>query len=305
MTKKHTFQGQPRHELQKAYQVIFGRDPGGTGMIIERENLARTFRERAYQLRPDRARELGRSREELSAALKTVALAFDLLADVVGEAERVWVSPPVDDRAARPARPWAPSATALPSTPVAPGTTRNEVEDATRRIKEALGKLREQTERLAQGKPSAVAKAGTVETQPVRFPSPDAEDAPSHKSLILGRHLHRRGLITLRQLIAAVAWQRAQRPAVGQIAKTWGILDDDQIHAVLKEKAQGELFCDFAVRMGWMTPFQRLAVVGRQRVMQKPIGSYFVEQGILTEEQIEAEVSSLRELQAPSKRKAG
>lgn len=291
MTTAQTHSGIGRHEVHKAYQLLFGTDPRGSGIILERERLARTFREKAYQLRPDRAEELGRSRQELSDALKAVALAFDLLADVVGEAERVWVMPTVDEQDPAEVRAWQPrSAPASSVTVDARDRSSKDVEEATRRIKEAIGKLKAQTEALAKGRPAPV-------TAPVSVPVPAAPKAPTEagpKSQILGRHLHRRGLITLRQLIAAVAWQRAQRPAVGQIAKAWGILSDDQILEVLQAKTQGELFGDYAVRAGLMTPFQRLAVVGRQRVMQKPIGAYFVEQGILTEDQIEAEVQAMK-----------
>ncbi|MEL6187258.1 MAG: hypothetical protein AAFU79_21750 [Myxococcota bacterium] len=274
-----------RHELHKAYQLIFDEDPRGAGLLLEREALARTFRERAYQFRPDRAEEIGRPRKELQEALKAVALAFDLLADVVGEADRVWIMPVVDNHRAQAVRPWAPRSAAASSVKVHARKTSGDVEEATKRIKEAIGKLKAQTEALAKGRPSR--KTPPAET---------AKSVPSRKPLILGRHLHRRGLITLRQLIAAVAWQRGQRPAVGKIAKSWGILTDEQIFEVIQDKDQGELFCDYAVRKGLMTPFQRLAVVGRQRVMQKPIGSYFVEQGILSEEDIAKEVRALQAL---------
>lgn len=283
-----TERGIERHELHKAYQLIFGEDPRGAGVLLEREALARTFRERAYQFRPDRSEELGRPRKELQAALKAVALAFDLLADVVGEQDRVWIMPFVDDNRAQPVRPWSPRKASASSVKVHARKANGEVEEATKRIKEAIGKLKAQTEALAKGRP-APAKTKS---------KPAAAPKGARKPLILGRHLHRRGLITLRQLIAAVAWQRAQRPAVGQIAKSWGILTDEQIFEVIQDKDQGELFCDYAVRKGLMTPFQRLAVVGRQRVMQKPIGSYFVEQGILSEDDIDTEVKTLQSLRS-------
>lgn len=290
-----------RHEVHKAYKVIFGQDPQGAGLILDRERLARSFRERAYQLRPDRAKELGRSRQELSEALKTVALAFDLLADVAGEQDKVWVMPAVDELDPSTARRWtpraAPASTKAVGAPVKPS---KDVEEATRRIKDAIGKLKAQTEALAKGRAPTPARPRPL---PPATPVAKSDRGPATadlvpKALILGRHLHRRGLITLRQLIAAVAWQRAQRPAVGQIAKAWGILDDDAIFKVLQDKDQGELFGDYAVRAGLMTPFQRLAVVGRQRVMQKPLGAYFIEQGILTEEQVETEVEALKTAQS-------
>ena len=104
---------------------------------------------------------------------------------------------------------------------------------------------------------------------------------------MFGRFLLARGHITLQQLIDAVRWQRAQRPPVGRIAINWGILSATQVYEILSHKNPEDRFCDVAVRRGYMTGFQRLAVLGRQREMQKPIGSYFVEQGILSREEIE------------------
>lgn len=284
---------QDRHELHKAYNIIFGEDPRGTGLILEREALARTFRDRAYQFRPDRAKELGRSRKELQEALKSVALAFDFLADVVGPAKSVWVQPCVDDKNPNEVRAWAPRSAPASSVKLNPPAPSPEIEQATRRIKDAVERLKAHTESLAKNARSP--QPAQVKAREATAPATSPADS---KTMILGRHLHRQGLITLRQLIAAVAWQRAQRPAVGQIARSWGVLTEDQILEVLREKDRGELFCAYAVRKGMMTPFQRLAVVGRQRVMQKPIGNYFIQQGILTEEQIEEEVERLRTLKS-------
>ena len=287
MSNEHTTSSKlARHELHRAYEVIFGRDPRGAGLILEREILARTFRERAYQYRPDRAEELQKPKRELQEAIKTIAVAFDLLADVVGQEERVWVSPWVNNTRSQAVRPWAPNR--VQSTPNTPRRPQNDLEMASQRIKAAISKLKKQTEALAKSRVSTPAEPP---------PLPKERQKVSKRSLILGRHLHRKGLISLRQLIAAVAWQRSQRPAVGQIAKVWGILTDDQVFEILREKDQGELFCDSAVRRGLMTPFQRLAVVGRQRVMQKPIGQYFIEHGILTEQQVEVEVEVLKNFQ--------
>lgn len=281
-----------RHELHKAYNLVFGHNPQGAGLVLERSTLARTFREKAQKLRPERAKELGRSKRELSDALKALALAFDLLADVVGEQDKVWVMPVVDDFHPDAVRPWAPRTAPAHSVKIdASAQTSKDVQEATRRIKDAIGKLKAQTEALAKNRMERTPKP------PSPAPSPLKSSPSGPKNVILGRYLHRRGLITLRQLISAVAWQRAQRPSVGQIAKAWGILTEEQVIAILKGKETGELFGDYAVRAGYMTPFQRLAVVGRQRVMQKPIGTYFVEQGILTEEQVKTEVEAMKSTQ--------
>lgn len=114
-----------------------------------------------------------------------------------------------------------------------------------------------------------------------------AEKTPEASRPLFGRYLLAEGYITLSQLTAAILWQRAQRPPVGQIALDWRILTREQIAAILRQKSTAEMFCDHAVRVGWMSGFQRLAVLAKQRRLQKPIGTYFVERGILTQEQVD------------------
>ncbi len=105
---------------------------------------------------------------------------------------------------------------------------------------------------------------------------------------LFGRYLLAEGYITLSELTAAILWQRAQRPAVGQIAVDWRILTREQVALILRQKGTAEMFCDHAVRMGMMSGFQRLAVLAKQRRLQRPIGAYFVERGILTQAQVDA-----------------
>ncbi len=139
---------------------------------------------------------------------------------------------------------------------------------------------------LASASVSPVAPA-PESAQAMELPRVSVDAPGPRRRLMFGRFLLARGHITLQQLIDAVRWQRAQRPPVGRIAMNWGILSANQVYEVLSDKNPEDRFCDVAVRKGFMTGFQRLAVLGRQREMQKPIGAYFVEQGILTQDEIE------------------
>lgn len=110
----------------------------------------------------------------------------------------------------------------------------------------------------------------------------------SFAPLLFGRYLLGEGFISLGELTEAISWQRQQRPAVGQIAIDWRILTSEQVDGLLHEKPRTQLFCDFAVARGLMSSFERLAVLAKQRRLQRPIGQYFVERGILTQEQVDA-----------------
>jgi hypothetical protein len=141
------------------------------------------------------------------------------------------------------------------------------------------------------------AMAQPEETEVVEKPARPAQIQPAtDKRFMLGRHLLRTGRITLRQLVEAVLWQRAQRPRVGELAIEWGLMTKAEVFFVLREKTVDEMFCDVAVRLGFLTPFQRLAILARQRRLQLPIGRYFVDRGILEADEVEMAANEAREL---------
>lgn len=86
-------------------------------------------------------------------------------------------------------------------------------------------------------------------------------------------------------LVGSVVWQRRQRPNLGELAITHGYLTRAQVDEILTrrrtEAPPFTLFGEFAVACGYLTPWQRLVLLGRQRELQRPIGEYFVEQGLL------------------------
>jgi len=102
------------------------------------------------------------------------------------------------------------------------------------------------------------------------------------RSLLLGQYLYYSGRISWRNLIDAIVWQSAQRPKVGQLALQAGIMSNQQVVTVLSQRALNERFCDCAQRFGFISIRQRASLIGRQRKMQRCIGEYFVENGLIT-----------------------
>ncbi len=95
--------------------------------------------------------------------------------------------------------------------------------------------------------------------------------------------LYYSGRISWQALVESIAWQRRQRPSIGRIAVGWGHLTEDDVREVLESRrrdgAHGIPFGEHALRRGMLTPFQLLALLGRQRRMQRRIGEFFVERG--------------------------
>lgn len=115
------------------------------------------------------------------------------------------------------------------------------------------------------------------------YPHPRVPAVP----LEFGRFLFHRGKITHRELIAALLWQRRQRPTIGSIARRWGWLDETKISRVLQEPGNHRRFGSRAVTLGYLNPVQLQVLVRYQRLLHRKLGEYFVEQGILEVEELE------------------
>jgi hypothetical protein len=258
-------------DVLRAGRVLFGpafaAEAGGW-----RDALKATYRRRALETHPDRARALGRSERDLAREFKAVADAYRLLSALRGgplprgavhgppprpaappprpgrKAERVRVHVPrADDRAPPPPRPAPPS---------------------------------------ASGPARARAAGGPRVRASVR-----PEDLPLRR-LRFAEYLYYSGRVRWTELVEAVAWQRAQRPPLGRIAVEFGFIAADDVGVILERRreaaANGTPFGEWAVRLGYLTPFQLLAALGQQLRLQRPIGQFFVERGILEPGEIEA-----------------
>jgi hypothetical protein len=66
----------------------------------------------------------------------------------------------------------------------------------------------------------------------------------------------------------------------------WDYLSDAQVKQIIASRKPGEKFGESAVRLGYLTHFQQTAVLGFQKWIQRPIGEFFQEIGILEEAEI-------------------
>ncbi len=108
-----------------------------------------------------------------------------------------------------------------------------------------------------------------------------------NRRLKFGQYLYYSSFISWRTLIGAIIWQKRQRPLFGQIAETWGFLTTEDIHHILAVKPYTEKIGEYALRSGYLTAFQHLAILGKQRLHQPRIGQYFLQQNILSAEKLD------------------
>jgi hypothetical protein len=256
-------------DVLRAGRVLFGpafaAEAGGW-----RDALKVTYRRRALETHPDRARALGRSERDLAREFKAVADAYRLLSALRGgPLPRGAVHGP-------PPRPAAP--------PPRPARKTERVRVHAARAEDRAPPPRPAPPR-ASGAPPAAGAGGPRVRSSVR-----PEDLPLRR-LRFAEDLDYSGRVRWTDLVDAVAWQRAQRPPLGRIAVDFGFLAADDVGVILERRreaaANGTPFGEWAVRLGYLTPFQLLAALGQQLRLQRPIGQFFVERGILEPAEIE------------------
>ncbi len=131
--------------------------------------------------------------------------------------------------------------------------------------------------------------------RPARAPHVATGPLPRRR-LRLAEFLYYSGRVSFRVAAEAVVWQRRQRPPLGRLAVEWGHLRPDDVLELLAARRRdrsGELFGEYALRVGALTPRQLLALLGQQRRLQRPIGDYFVQSGIAGTAELEAAVEAL------------
>lgn len=116
---------------------------------------------------------------------------------------------------------------------------------------------------------------------------------PSRK-LLFGQYLYYSGHIELNTLVKAIVWQRLQRPSVGSLAAQWDWLDADRIYDTLKRRSNGEKFGECALRLGYLSKYQLMLLLNKQKLLQPQIGRYFIEQRILSPFRIMKLIEELR-----------
>ncbi|HEY6002085.1 MAG TPA: molecular chaperone DnaJ, partial [Anaeromyxobacter sp.] len=139
--------------------------------------------------------------------------------------------------------------------------------------------------RTAQAPPSPEASPGQRARAPAR-----PEDLPRRR-LRFAEFLYYSGRVRWSDLADAIAWQRTQRPPLGRIAVDFGFLAPDDPGVILERRreagAHAVPFGEWAVRLGYLRPFQLLAALGHQLRLQRPIGQFFVERRMLAPDEIE------------------
>jgi hypothetical protein len=254
------------HAGRVLFGPAFAAEAGGW-----RDALRATYRRRALETHPDRARALGRSERDLSREFEAVADAYRLLSTVrAGPLPRGAVHGPPPRPVARP-----PPRSARPA----------------ERVRVHVGRSPSPPPPPRRPPPRAEGPVAAAGPGAPRVRAGVRPEELPRRRLRFAEYLYYSGRVRWTDLVEAVAWQRAQRPPVGRIAVDFGFLRPDDVAAILERRraaaAHGAPFGEWAVRLGFLTPFQLLAALGQQLRLQRPIGQFFVELGTIEPAEID------------------
>jgi hypothetical protein len=112
-----------------------------------------------------------------------------------------------------------------------------------------------------------------------------------------GLYLHRQGIVTAEQLVAALDVQTRSLVRIGQLALEEGILSAREVFDVLRSQcdAPRERFGELAIEMGLMTRDELMRLLTIQASRQPPLEEILIRQRVLTPEQVETERSAFRQ----------
>ncbi len=112
--------------------------------------------------------------------------------------------------------------------------------------------------------------------------------------LLFGRFLYYSGVIRWRTIIDALVWQTSKRPRLGEIGCRFGWLSEDDTLMILKNRNREHPFGRSAVELGLLTEDQLNAILLQQKFTQKKIGTFFVQNGMLSPDSLNEQIINHR-----------
>lgn len=113
--------------------------------------------------------------------------------------------------------------------------------------------------------------------------------------LPFGRFLYHMGLIQWRQIIQALTWQKSGRLKIGELGVRMGYLDRRSIALILRNSVVSKSFGLTAFNMGFLTKEEVRTLLLRQKLQQKKIGQFFLQNGVLTSTELKILLEQCRE----------
>lgn len=114
------------------------------------------------------------------------------------------------------------------------------------------------------------------------------------RNLRFAEYLYYSGSISWTDLVHALVWQYRNRPKLGELATTSGLLCFEDVLEIIRLKTSGELFGEAAVRLGYLDAAKLDSLVREQKKLGMPIGRYFTAEGKMTQEDLYKKLMEMR-----------
>ena len=251
-------------ELLSACSTIFGQEINATLDFLhylQLSGLKTAYRKRALETHPDRAKALGIFSDDLNKKFREVRQAYEMLLSFLEGGGKIHLKDTVFTR-------------------------RPQKRNPSNHYRQRTSSHNDFREKAYSRNKSANSRYWNKKARDHFF-----SGLIPNRELLLCQFLYYSGNISWRMFIDSIAWQRKQRPSMGKIAVDWNILTPEQILKILTERALNEKFGECALRIGLINNFQHLALLGKQKLLQRPIGEFFVQKSILTPMQIDSLVN--------------
>ncbi|MGV1097787.1 J domain-containing protein [Thiovibrio sp. JS02] len=256
-------------ELFRACEIIFGPDLQISREFLEYLQLSgikSAYRQRAMETHPDRvASQTAQHQQKSHDLFLSVQEAYENLLTFLDAREKGYRLPPEP-------RPFAARPTASPR-PARP---------------QARAKQRSPRPEPADSdcKTKTTFSSGSRQ-QNVFWDIDSLYQGPlPNRRLLLGHFLYYSGLINWRTIIQALIWQRTERPRLGELGQRFGMLNEEEVLHILRNRPTAQPFGKTALDLGLLSEPQLQMLIFHQKRLQKKFGEFFLKKEILAPEEL-------------------
>lgn len=275
--------------LEKNLSLVMGRPIDLRSpeiRLINSSSLKHAYYRRAHEFHPDKAASLGLDPDYLAGRFRSLQDAYSLVVESLDSGSFASLL-----KESEPSKPsWTTSH--VPFSAAAGFRTRTQTHTQSQTRTQPYTQPHTQTYTQTAWKDKSEQAFRTPSAPRPGVGMYHSGDVPSCR-LRLAQYLFYTRRIDWATLIQALSWQYCNRPKVGELGIELGYMENADVLHVLGRKKMDELFGEAAVRLGRLSP-QRLSIlVGRQRLLNLPIGRYFVENGFIDSVSLAACLDSL------------
>ena len=282
-------------EEQKAFFLLMGI-PGQGVNAADEDSLKKAFRNKAKNSHPDMAVSLGKDPRLMQIRFQELNDAFNILMERIQKEKSSYkiYAPPRPPRSTQ-------TRTNQGRNPHSrkTGSSARKASKKTKTAESAAyssAQKQKQNQHSARRRAASSASASASGKKKARAFGDDMyySGRTPARNLRFAEYLYYSGSISWTDLVHALVWQYRNRPKLGELATTSGLLCFDDVIEIIKLKKNGELFGEAALRLGYLDAVKLDALVRKQKMLGLPIGRYFTAEGKMSQEDLYKKLMEMR-----------